>query len=180
MKLMTLDQETIQNPSNGVDGIPHFCFSSVDSSCKLPEYVKYPDANYNVDFKLDWIENDFSRRVISEVEGIELNYDSVMKSLKANFRGYRDISTGSKNLILTYNTNCISELARMGPNCYKFLFEIAKKRYLRCQVACIPIMTDEIMRGRPIHIINDNSIVTTAIEFSSVVSKALSEGWYDE
>lgn len=93
------------------------------------EFKRYKSANDNTfDFlkKEDWFTTDFARRVLKEIDRVEMEGPFSVKSLELDEHyNVNDLSGGAHTLFLMNCYRNFIYLAQMGENCIDFLEEIA-------------------------------------------------------
>lgn len=94
---------------------------------------RLPLINSNLKIKLlmgnNILESDFCKRVIREIDKSEVYNSNIIDSPFLGIISYDRISGGAATLILLYISNLYyTRLSKMGPNCSKILYEIAKEK----------------------------------------------------
>lgn len=127
----------------------------------LEGQIRYPSDYFNNQSDPEWFYDLFVIRICKEVDGT---------IVKAPFNMWNDIwgpvnfltlSTGTKNLILTYKTNEIIYGTCMGDNCSDLLLEIADFKD-------ITVVFEHLMnfnRDFTAHFLNDDSMTYTALDY---------------
>lgn len=118
---------------------------------------------FYLDWDDSWLEDEFARRVISDIDSVQLA-DGVSTKQAILSCGFlpEDLSGGTLALLLIKNTDNLVSMTRMGPNCYKYLFELCREmgsRRLALTGYCNP--KDSDIRGQEILFENTGNIVTT-------------------
>lgn len=88
-----------------------------------------------------WLQDSIVRECIQKVDRIPLGLDTLKSLLEAGVRP-DDLCTGTKNIILCRFVDGVHRQARMGPNCYPYLFKIGAVRelYVGC---CLNIIVKQ-------------------------------------
>ena len=79
-------------------------------------------------YRVSWLEDEFARRVIREVDDSELIGERVIKSPVLGVIPPERLSGGVKALFTLKNEDIIMSLDSLGENCYTFLKEIADSK----------------------------------------------------
>lgn len=90
------------------------------------KFIEFPGTYFDARLKPDWMEDEFVKKVIRQIDNAVIEYGYALKSIKYN-TGYSvtDIAGGSKALILMHKIRNRIYLATMGDNCTDLLEEIA-------------------------------------------------------
>lgn len=137
---------------------------------KLPDfrtrqnYIFHPSDYFDIVYKEEWLSDSFGRSVIQTIDRIALGEDVLLSLFKQGMRP-EDLCTGTKNLFLCKYIDKTHHLMKMGANCYPFLLDIAETRDVYMGVSSYCHMTDDQLKGRVVHFVNDDSYVSTAKEF---------------
>ena len=137
----------------------HIICSTFDKINENPNFIRAPSAQFNLDYKDEWLESDFGKRVITEIEQIPLIYPSVKMSIHA-VCSVKEISTGGKNLFLCKYLDKINFMDRMGDNCFDILMDIADEKDVYMVTTGFRLYRPETMSGRPIVFDDFNRVVT--------------------
>lgn len=125
-------------------------------------FIAYPDEYFFAMYE-DWmIESDFSRRVISTIDWVEMKGSTVMESIAREGFSVEGLSTGTKNLINCKYFDNLNRFSFMGPNCHPFLFEIAKEKDVYMGVTGFIGIKEESMQNNPVCIVNTGKVYTNA------------------
>lgn len=86
--------------------------------------------SYFTDYKRpEWFETDFARRVIKEVDQVEVLFEEALKNRFGRGISTEQLSSGVKTLLLMkFNPGPIYYGSMMGDNCVPFLMEIVRER----------------------------------------------------
>lgn len=122
-----------------------------------------------------WLEDDFIRRVIQDVDRVNIAPGKSTKQaiLECGFTPM-ELSGGTMALMLIKYTDALISMTRMGPNCYKYLFEICRTlgaRRLALTGYCNP--KDSDIQSTPILFENTGTIVTTQSGFLDEYAKVV-------
>lgn len=122
----------------------------------------------------EWLEDAFVRRLVREVEGINLNDNqTVLEALRAEGMAPEDMAGGVLALILIKFTDTLISMTRMGPNCYKYLFEICRQQDKRLALTGFCAPTNDDISGCPILFENTGALVSTQDEFVAEYDKVV-------
>lgn len=113
-----------------------------------------------------WLEDEFSRRVISDIDRVKIGPgQSVLEAIKCSGMQPDHLSGSTHTLLLVKFTDTFLPMTRMGPNCYKYLFEVCRMADKRMALTGYCNPTDADMQGCPVLFENTGKIITTAREF---------------
>lgn len=123
--------------------------------CEQQEEMKncilYPDTVYEVYCQDAWLDSDFGRTILQDIDGRDVSDRSrhVRDILLFDYRVlHTQIATGTKNLFLCKffdpgdGVTYYNRLGRMGENCFKYLVQASLERDI--------YMTTTVYRGYPI------------------------------
>lgn len=138
---------------------------------RIPNLIWGPNEIFNeiydtLEDAKQWLNDPLVRRAIAEIDHVELieGEPTELSIMKHGMRVY-DLSTGTKNLILCKFVNGVSNGERMGPNCYKFLGEIAQNRPVYQAVSCQFYPRPELFLQTPIFVGNTNRVYRNRSEW---------------
>lgn len=93
------------------------------------KYIRMPQSRFDFLYEETWLDSQFARKVIKEVDKSEVICGSAIESSVLGPISPKDISTGAKALILL---ECLDDVVmngeRLGDNCWSFVFELANKK----------------------------------------------------
>lgn len=99
--------------------------ASLDELEKLPNFIKYPSSWFDVEWDEDWLQDEFARRLISDIDHIELG-ENTRISLALRGQTVEQLAGGTKNiLVCQHHLDHVHRFQFMGENCYPYLFELA-------------------------------------------------------
>ena len=143
------------------------------------DFIRSPDATFDGWYKDEWLESDFGRKIITELEQIPMIYPSVKMSIHA-VCAVSQISTGGKNLFLCKYLDRKNLLTRMGDNCFPYLMDIAEEKDVYMIATSYRTFTDEILRGRSIYLEDLGILVSNQNDYMSAMIKVRLAGlWGD-
>lgn len=145
-------------------------------TCPL-EYVYNIDKMFDFAFESSWTDNEFSKRVISEVDRSTLISPKIIDSPWLDIIPITQASGGSKQLIMADATDgLVFNGNNFGDNCYNLLYEISKTKDIAMSLTYFPDL-DKLPADFTAFIINSNKVVTSSREFtaSHMSDKNLSE-----
>ena len=87
-----------------------------------------------------------------------------------------DLSSGTKSLILSKRYDKLYRMTMMGPNCYKYLMDIADEKDVYMGCSNYAFFTDEDLKGRKVHFVNTDDYVSTAEDFAEHVYRIIDSG----
>lgn len=126
----------------------------------LKHYKIHVEANYT----REWLYDPMMRRVLTEVDHITEGRDPAEVMFERG-QSYLELAGGTHSLMLMQHLDKLFDFARMGPNCYKYLMEIADTKDLRVGVDhSYYEFNDEITKGREIYIENTGTITASTGE----------------
>lgn len=122
---------------------------------EMENIILDPDRVFNIFSDEDWVDSDFSRRVITDVDGVDVMDPGipVREILQANDIPLNKIATGTKNVLLCrfYDPDdgipVYNRLGRMGENCFKWLMRASLVRDIRMTTTIFRWFHDEDMQG---------------------------------
>ncbi len=131
---------------------------------KKYDILRYPNNHIQALFEWSWLDEDWIRRELVSVERFPCGEEprSVMFE-----RGQTPVQLcgSTKTLLLARHTDELIDFARMGPNCYTYLMEIADMRDVRVAIERSHAEFDDaVIKGRSILIENNGVTVTTSME----------------
>lgn len=155
----------------------------LDSLARLQQncdFIEFPMAYFKGVWQGYWLEDDFGRAVISEIDRIQLfTGQSTAQAILLSGMRVDDLCTGTKNLLLCKHADKLNRMAMMGENCYKFLVEAAKDKDVYVAAESFYLFTDSDFQGQKVHFMNTNTLVSTAREFAEQMYDAEGSGVFD-
>lgn len=122
----------------------------------------------------EWLEDELVKRLVSEVEGIPIkDGQSTVDALKTEGMAPEDMAGGVLALILIKFTDTLISMTRMGPNCYKYLFEICRQVDKRLALTGFCAPTDKDIGGCPILFENTGKTIYTQQDFVAEYDKVV-------
>lgn len=97
---------------------------------ELDGEVKFPDSYFDNTFEDEWFDDPFVKSMVLSIDKTEVISAYNMISPVLGGINYKSLSTGVKNLILAYKTDCIIDASYCGDNCAKWLLKIAEMKDL--------------------------------------------------
>lgn len=93
-------------------------------------YVRNADSFFSTTFKKDWLNNEFVRKMILDIDKTKVVQDRCLESPILGMISPLELSSGVKELICIYNIPepYIYKGSIMGDNCFPWLFEITKTK----------------------------------------------------
>ena len=156
----------------------HIKCSTWDKAIKDPRFIRSPDVTFELKCKDEWLESDFGRKIITELERIPLIYPSVKMSIHA-VCALSEISTGGKNLFLCKYLDGLNFMDRMGDNCFDYLMDIADEKDVYMVSTAYRMYRVQSMTGRVVHFDDFGLDVQTPIEWMSAMHEgAIANGWF--
>lgn len=150
---------------------------------KTRQVIYMPMTFFDVKFDESWIENDFARKVIADIQQFDppLSEESTRVWLGRNKLIPETLCTGVKNLLLCkfYKPTRASRLGMMGPNCYKYLMDIADEIELSATVTDSVLFTDTDLRGRPVLFKNTGTVAMDSKSFHRAMYEEILRGSFD-
>ena len=138
-----------------------------------------PSATFALGCTDEWLDSEFARRMIEDVDGIKLTPGvSTRKCLLEHDMIPEYLANGTKNnLIARFFEPCGRiVLSMMGPNCYKYLCETAREKDVYA-FACIAFTpTDEDLQGLQVYMEDYGVLCRNAAELKDYMFLALGEG----
>lgn len=135
--------------------------------------IHYVSDYFNAMYEPEWLNNDFARRAIHEVDKSEYVNGDYIKDYQGIGMSARGLSTGCKALILLYNEpehEICGE--RLGDNCFPLLFFLAEKKDIHITLSHLPILQEPFR----MMITNSNKLVTTMKEFATEMISCSTKG----
>lgn len=126
-------------------------------------YVYNTSAYFNINYEPEWINSEFSRSVIRDIDKSEVINDFVIKSPVLGAIPPEKIAGGTKTLILMkFDTDGkIFNASTCGDNCAKWILEIANEKDLTIRLGHLMGFREPFK----ILILNTGNIVRTMDEF---------------
>jgi hypothetical protein len=135
-------------------------------------YIFDPDTFFNNQFDEDWIVDDFSKKVIADIDNSEVQGPySILSPVLGSISTER-LSGGVKTLILINNdSDHIFNASACGDNCAKWLIDIGKRKDITIRLGYLMDFGDD---NFDITIQNTGRIVHSTIELDDeVIGKRL-------
>lgn len=142
-----------------------------------------PDVTFDVCHTDEWLDSDFARRVITDIDQIDVTDTSQPVRILLALQGMTPelLCTGTKNLIRTYNLPEYKvRMGRMGENCYKYLMEIGRDKDITGVVVNAIIFSDEDMQGLPVYFSQTGKTARNADEFLTDMCELIYAGYMRE
>lgn len=119
----------------------------------------------------------FSRKMIHEIDHVDIpdDMDTEKACLLKNMR-VENLSSGTKSLILCKYRDELNRMMMMGPNCYKYLMDIAEEKDVYVGCSNYVFFTDEDLKGRKVHFVNTDVYVSKASDFAEHVYQIIRAG----
>lgn len=140
---------------------------------QMENVILYPDTTFdNNPANSLWVNSEFGRKVIQDIEGIDVSdtSKSVESVLLQQGMLVNDLATGSKNLMLCkfyQSRHCpilYNRLGRMGENCFKWLLQIALEKDVRMTTTVFRLFKESDMSGAIVYFEDLDRKATTAEE----------------
>lgn len=97
----------------------------------LPGEVKYIDPYFDFNYEPEWITNELSKKMISDIDNSEVITENVIQNKDIGTIPPQWLSGGVKTLICMWNDNSgenIYNLTGCGDNCADWVLEIGKRK----------------------------------------------------
>lgn len=147
---------------------------------KRDNFIVKPSVVFDTFYDRSWLENEWAKRVVSDIDNVPMVRDSVFESIVYAGLSPQYLCNGTKNLFLCrYIDNQFNHFSKMGENCYKYLFEIAKMKDVYMIATAFVFPTDSDMCGQQVRFINHNRVVNTAEDFADEIDELALEIGYD-
>lgn len=134
--------------------------------------IKYsPSSAFENLYNKDWLNKDFSKRVIRDIDNSEHIKDNYIESPILGAIPPNSLSNTAKNLILLDNTSNLeymTDLEFIGNNGLKFLVEIAGRKDIYCTCSNSIIDFSDIKDFKCICLNNNEIIVSNSVFVSSM------------
>lgn len=141
----------------------------------MPGFTMHPSKVFARDWDESWFESDFARRVIKDIDGVDIGTGGV-NGLWFNGLKPDDIAGGSKTLLLLANTDRWTSITRMGENCFKFLQELASTRpRMRMGVTNYMFFSESDMQLCPVYFERSVELARTREQFYWAMVREVSE-----
>ena len=155
----------------------HLFFESLRKLEERESFVQCPSGIFDWCWKSEWLDDPFSRKMIQEIDHVDIpdDMDTEKACLLKNMR-VENLSSGTKGLILCKYYNRLNRMTMMGPNCYKYLMDIADEKDVYMGCSNYVFFTDEDLKGRKVHFVNTDDYVSTAADFAEHVHQIIGSG----
>lgn len=138
--------------------------------------AEYPGAFFDSFWEESWFEDELFVRVLNDIEQLPVKHGSVLIDMAYECRHPEILSNGVKNLFLARNTdNLILLLSKIGDNCFKYLFEIAKDKDVYICANMGLYVKESDLNGVEIHVLNWDRMVASLTELADFNIKARTE-----
>ena len=144
---------------------------------KYPEFILYPSAWFDLNYTEEWLQDEFSRRCISEIDKIPLGESTLRSLLEENMKP-EDLCNGTKNLINCKFLDKMGNLLKMGPNCYHLLMDLADEKELMMGLGNSIIFKDTDLKGRLVYFPLVDFYAKTSYEFNQALVMHSARGYY--
>ena len=130
------------------------------------DWITDISASFDIEYEASWFADELVQRIIKIVDKSEVQTFQVGDSVNIYNKIYgnlspRDLSNGSKSLILLWKTDYKINGDRMGNNCISLLLEIASKKDITISLGHIPAFPSVFEAT----IINNNMLIHSKREF---------------
>lgn len=134
-----------------------------DNILAIPSPANFFDSHTDSPEDADtWLDNIFARKVITDIQHVDV-MDTTQHTrtlLASNCIAVSELATGIKNLINCYHCpDDLHRLSRMGPNCFKWLMDVADMHDVKMAATLYVKFTDSDIRGRAIKFEDTGAIV---------------------
>ena len=130
-----------------------------------------------------WLENDFARRLIREVDHIEIpDGVSTLDAIDNAKLNVLDLCTGTiNNLVAHFHDTSTYRimLVKMGPNCYKYLCETAREKDVYAIAGAGWYPTDDDLQGLQVLCEDLDVLCTNNYELVRAMDTLWAEGYFD-
>lgn len=95
--------------------------------------LRNPPVFFDLHFNNNWLDNDFTRKLLKDIEGVEVLGTRHYIHPYFGDISPRELSGGVKALLILYNLEdgkVLIDLAEMGQNCIRYLEDILKEKSL--------------------------------------------------
>lgn len=138
----------------------------------MSKFIERGDIVYQVSLEFsacweeEWLNTDFAKRIIKDIDDKNVD-DGDTKEILWHIYGMRptELCGGTKALILIQSTDFLISMSMMGPNCYKYLFELAHSRDRRVALTSFTVPRDSDFGGTKVFFENTGCICTSEHEF---------------
>ena len=131
----------------------------------MPGAIYYNKVYFDNTYEEEWITDDFSRKVIKDIDKAEVIGPNCIKHPILGQIPTTHISTGTKSLILMNYTDKIFNDTMCGDNCAKWIIDIASRKDLT--ITLHHIMDFGINTKFDIKILNSGNIIHNDREYIS-------------
>lgn len=130
---------------------------------KKPNEIGHAGGWFDHQLDLNVINQEFSKRVIRDIDKSEVINENTVKSSKLGIIPITKISSGAKAVIVMKYTNEVVDSAYFGDNCIKYVVEIAREKELVISMLRFINVFEYGYRGQ-IKILNNGSYVDNAMD----------------
>lgn len=124
-------------------------------------------------FDWDWLNEDWVRRELHDVEGFPMDKEPKQVLFDRGIT-WKQLCGGTKTLLLMRHMDGLFDLARMGPNCYKYMMEISDIKDVRVGIDRLYVgLDDSVIGGRSILVENSGVVVHDGLSLYEEVYAAL-------
>lgn len=119
--------------------------------------ISYPDFVFELEWDREWLNSKLGRRLITEVDKHDvMAAEDVDMALRVQFGILpTQLCTGTKNILcaryFAAEANRKILLSRLGPNCYRFLMDVADEVDVTAVVTNFFPFTDSDILGRSVY-----------------------------
>ena len=145
------------------------------------KYILFPDVVFDEVYEEEWFECEFGHKLLNDVGHLECREnDSVKNRMLALGLDAEHLATGIKNIFLCkyYLEYQRVMLTRMGPNCFPYLFDIAKEKDIYCVVTNYVSFSGVDLHGAEVYFPSLNRLVDDPkMLVDAMIDLAESEVW---
>ena len=155
----------------------HLYFDSLKHLVDREDFIRYPSFYFDEMFTSSWLNDDFAKRVIEEIDGIKVSdFTSTEEALIRTGISAEKLCTGTKNLIICKFENMLNRITMMGENCYPFLMELAEAKEVYMGCSNFVYFDDNVLQGRTIHMVNNDAYVSTYNDYERALYDIVGSG----
>ena len=130
----------------------------------LPGEILQVDLTFDLNVTNDWLNNDFAKRAIFEIDKTKHIKDGYLESPFWGAMSPQKLSTGCKNVLLMkfYPKKAVFYGTKCGDNCLPFVLEIAKEKDLDIHFQHLMLFPQHVYFDA--YIVNQDKMVHSAVE----------------
>ena len=138
-----------------------------------PDIVHSPEKEFNLFYTQEWLDEEWSRRVISDIQGFSVMDSSrhVSDILWDHHMTPNSLAGGTMNLLVFKHAfdgrKC--RMSRMGENCYHWLMDKAEEKDICGVITTFVFFRENDLQGRPVYFPDIGVTAKTEREFSDAV-----------